>query len=101
MRKRKRGPSSHMAKRYGNKLSTLVHNRIIDLMFPGLVLGDEDIGSEEIRAKQEEKISKKKAASQKVKNWREQMGSRGLRWSTISTGESCYYYQQIYSTRSK
>ena len=52
-----------MAKRCGNKLSTLVHNRIIDLMFPGLVLGDEDIGSEEIRAKQEEKISKRKAAS--------------------------------------
>jgi hypothetical protein len=87
---RKRGSSSHMAKRYGNKLSTLVHNRIIDLMFPGLVLG------EEIRAKQEEKISKRKAASQKVKNWR-----AGLRWSTVSTGESCYYYQQIYSTRSK
>jgi hypothetical protein len=44
---RKRGSSSHMAKRCGNKLLTLVHNRIVDLTFPGLVLGDEDIGSEE------------------------------------------------------
>ena len=79
MRKRKRGSSSHMAKRCSSKLSTLVHNRIVDLMFPGLVLGDEDIGSEETRAKQEEKISKRKAASQKVKNWR----ANGKPWSAL------------------
>ena len=79
MRKRKRGSSSHTAKRCGSKLSTLVHNRIVDLMFPGLVLGDEDIGSEETRAKQEEKISKRKAASQKVKNWR----ANGKPWSAL------------------
>ena len=29
------------------------------------------------------------------------MGNHGLRWSAVSTGEFCYYCQQIYSTRSK
>jgi len=69
-RKRKRASSSEVAKRCGNRLSTLVNNRIVDLIFPSLVLGDEHLESEEARAKREEKVWKKKAASQKVQNWR-------------------------------
>jgi hypothetical protein len=67
-RKRKR-PSPKGAKKYGNRLSTLVHNRIVDLMYPSLVLSDENLESE-ARAKQAEKVSEREAASQKVKNWR-------------------------------
>jgi hypothetical protein len=55
-RKRKRASSPDVAKRCGNKRSTLVHNRVVDLMFPRLMLSDEDIESEEARAKQEEKV---------------------------------------------
>jgi len=51
---RKRGSSSHMAKRCGNKLLTLVHNRIVDLTFPGLVLGGEDIGGDESQARRKD-----------------------------------------------
>ena len=50
-RKRKRASSSDVAKRCGNRLSTLVNNRIIDLIFPSLVLGDGHLESEEARAK--------------------------------------------------
>lgn len=46
------------------------NNRIVDLIFPSLVLGDEHLESEEARAKREEKVWKRKAASQKVQNWR-------------------------------
>ena len=58
-RKRKRASSSNVAKRCGNKRSTLVHNRVVDLMFPHLVLSESD----EARAKQEEKVWNRKAAS--------------------------------------
>jgi hypothetical protein len=64
-RTRKRTSSSDGAKRHGNRLATLVHNRIVDLMFPSSALSDEDIES-----KKAEAIQKRKAASQKVKNWR-------------------------------
>jgi hypothetical protein len=40
--KRKRASSSNIAKRCGNKRSTLVHNRVIDFMFPHLVLSESD-----------------------------------------------------------
>jgi hypothetical protein len=50
-RKRKRAPSSDATKRCGNRLLTLVNNRIVDLTFPSLVLGDEHLESEEARAK--------------------------------------------------
>jgi hypothetical protein len=49
-RKRKR-PSLKGAKKYGNRLSTLMHNRILDLMYPSLVLSDENLESKEARAK--------------------------------------------------
>jgi hypothetical protein len=73
-RKRKRG-----AKKHGNRLATLVHNRIVDLMFPSLVLSDKDIESEEAEAMGEERVQKRKAASQKVKNWR----ANGRPWSAL------------------
>jgi hypothetical protein len=50
-RKRKKG-----VKKHGNKLATLVHNHIIDLMFLSLVLSDKDIESKEAEAIKEEKI---------------------------------------------
>jgi hypothetical protein len=77
-RKRKR-PSPKDAKIYGNRLSTLVHNRIVDFMYPSLVLSDETLESEEARAKQAEKASEREAASQKVKNWR----ANGKPWSPL------------------
>jgi hypothetical protein len=77
-RKRKRS-SPKGAKKYGNRLSTLVHNRIVDLMYPSLVLSDENLESEEARAKQAEKVSEREAASQKVKNWR----ASGKPWSAL------------------
>lgn len=49
--KRKRASSSDAAKRCGNRLSTLVNNRIVDLIFPSLVLGDEHLESEKARAR--------------------------------------------------
>jgi len=76
-RKRKRASSG--AKRRGNRFATLVHDRIVDLMFPSLVLGNEGIDSEEAEAKGEEKVRKRKAASQKVKNWR----ANGRPWSAL------------------
>lgn len=48
-RKRKRASLSYGAKRRGSKLLTLVHNHIVDLMFPNLVLSDEDTVSEEAK----------------------------------------------------
>jgi hypothetical protein len=78
-RKRKRASSAYVTTRRGNKLSSSVHNCIVDLMFPSLVIGDEHIESEEIRAKREEKVRKRKAASQKVKNWR----ANGKPWSAL------------------
>jgi hypothetical protein len=78
-RKRKKASSSNVIKSCGNRLSTLVHNRIVDLMFPSLVLRDEHLESEEIRAKREEKLLKRKSASQKVKNWR----ASGKPWSAL------------------
>jgi hypothetical protein len=69
--KRKRESSSYGAKRRGNRLATLVHNRIVDLTFPSLVLNDEDIEPEKAEVMGEEKAQKRKAASQKVKNWRD------------------------------
>jgi len=78
-RKRKRASTSHVIKRRGNKLSTLVHNRVVDLMFPSLVLSDEDIESEDARMKREETVWKRKTASQKVKNWR----ASGKPWSAL------------------
>jgi len=73
-RKRKRG-----AKKHGNRLATLVHNRIVDLMFPSLVLSDKDIESEGAEAVGEERVQKRKVASQKVKNWR----ANGRPWSAL------------------
>jgi hypothetical protein len=52
---------------------------VVDLMFPSLVLSDEDIESEEARMKQEEKVEKRKVASRKVKNWR----ANGKPWSAL------------------
>src|SRR5256885_14973688 len=57
-RKRKR-PSPKGVKKYGNRHSTLVHNRIVDFMYPSLVLSDENLESEEARAKQAEKVSER------------------------------------------
>ena len=37
-RKSKRASSSYGAKRHGNRLATLVHNRIVGLTFPSLAL---------------------------------------------------------------
>jgi hypothetical protein len=48
-RKRKRASSSDAAKRCGN------NNRIVDLIFPSLVLDDEHLESEEARAKTRKK----------------------------------------------
>lgn len=62
-RKRKRASSSYGAKRHGNRLATLVHNRIVDLTFPSLVLNDEDIEPEKAEAMGEERAQKRKAAS--------------------------------------
>jgi hypothetical protein len=78
-RKRKRASSSYGAKRHGNRLATLVHNRIVDLTFPSLVLNDEDIESEKAEAIGEGRAQKRKAASQKVKNWR----ANGGPWSAL------------------
>jgi hypothetical protein len=52
---------------------------IINLMFPSLVLSDENIESEEARMKRGEKVEKRMVASQKVKNWR----ANGKRWSAL------------------
>jgi hypothetical protein len=78
-RKRKRKSSSYGAKRRSNRLATLVHNHIVDLMFPTLVLSDENIESEEARAKEEKRVRNRMAASQKVKNWR----ANGRSWSAL------------------
>jgi len=48
-------------------------------MFPRLVLSDENIESEEARMKREQKVEKRKIASQKVKNWR----ANGKPWSAL------------------
>lgn len=77
-RKRKR-TSSKDTKKYGNSLSTLVHSHIVDLMYPDLVLSDENHESEKARAKQAEKVSKRAAASQKIKNWR----ANGKPWAAL------------------
>jgi hypothetical protein len=78
-RKRKRISSSYSVKKYGNRLIILVHNRIVDLTFPSLALNNEDIEPEKAGAMGEERARKRKAASQKVKNWR----ASGRLWSTL------------------
>jgi hypothetical protein len=67
-RKRKRAFSSYGSETHGNRLTTFVHNHIVDLMFPSLVLTDEDIEPKKAEAMGEERVQKRKAASQKVKN---------------------------------
>ena len=74
-RKRKRASPSCGAKSRDNRLATLVHNRIVDLTFPGLVLSDVDIESEEAEAKEE----REKPLAKKVKNWR----ANGRPWSML------------------
>jgi len=78
-RKRKRASSSDVATRCGNRLSTLLNNRIVDLIFPSLVLSDEHLESEEARAKPRRGGLGEKAASKKPRIGG-QMGSRGGRW---------------------
>ena len=57
-----------------------MHNRIVDLSFPNLILKDVgDLQSEEARAKRAEKVKKREAASQKVKNWK----ANGKPWSAL------------------
>ncbi|ERF68058.1 hypothetical protein EPUS_09458 [Endocarpon pusillum Z07020] len=84
-RKRKRTSWSNVAKRRRVRLSTLIHNRVVDLMFPGLILSDENIDTEEgrteeDRAERAEKVAKRQAASQKVQNWR----ANGKPWSALT-----------------
>jgi hypothetical protein len=74
-RKQKRTSWSNVLKRHRVRLSTLIHNLVVDLMFPGLILSDENIDTEEgrieeDRAERTEKVAKREATSQKVQNWR-------------------------------
>jgi hypothetical protein len=89
-RKRKRASSG--AKRRGNRLATLVHDRIVDLMFPSLVHGNEDIESEEAEAKGEEKVREEKRLLAKKSRIREPMEGHGLRWSKVSTGKLLFWH---------
>jgi hypothetical protein len=55
----------------------LVHQHIIDLMFPSTILGNEKINTEEERAIRAEKTLNRKAASKKLLNWK----ANGKPWS--------------------
>jgi hypothetical protein len=61
-RKRKRLLLKNV-KKYGNRLLTLIYNRIIDFIYFSLILSDENLESEEARAKQVEKVLEREAAS--------------------------------------
>jgi hypothetical protein len=57
----------------------LVHQHIIDLMFPSTILGNEKINTEEERAIRAEKTLNRKAASKKLLNWK----ANGKPWSEL------------------
>jgi hypothetical protein len=57
-----------------------VHQRIIDLMFLGTILGNENVNTEG-RAMRAEKTLNRKAASNKLLNWK----ADGKPWSELST----------------
>jgi hypothetical protein len=74
-----------VAKRRRVRLSTLIHKRVVDLMFPGLILSEKNIDTEEgrteeDRAERAEKVAKRQAVSQKVQNWR----ANGKPWSALT-----------------
>jgi hypothetical protein len=99
-RKRKRTPFSNVAKRRCEWLSTLVHNHIVDLMFPSLILSHQTAKTDEGKAKRAERAMKRTLQARQLRTG-EQMGSHGLHWSNVSVWEYYYSYHQISWTRSK
>jgi hypothetical protein len=59
--------------------TNLVHQRIIDLMFPSTILGSENVNTEEGRAIRVKKILNRKAASRRILNWK----ANGRPWSEL------------------
>jgi uncharacterized protein YukE len=81
-RKRKRKRKSSFGGDSGgrrHRLSTLVQNRIIDVMFPDTLVGDAHVSIEEELADRAETAAKRKAAGQKLQNWR----ANGKPWSAL------------------
>jgi hypothetical protein len=62
-RKRKRISSSYNIKKHGNKLITLIYNRIVDLTFPSLALNNKNIEPKKAGVIGEERARKRKVTS--------------------------------------
>jgi hypothetical protein len=98
--KRKRKSSSGVSAGRRDRLSTLVQNRIIDVMFPDTLIEDANVDSEEETADRAERAVKRKAAGQKLQNWR----ANGKPLSALINRfgwESCYCCPRTCPTRSK
>jgi hypothetical protein len=59
----KRTLSFNTAKRCRVKLSILIHNRVVNLIFSSFILSYENINTEENRAERAEKVAKREAAN--------------------------------------
>jgi len=57
----------------------LVQNRVVDLIFPGTILSEDHVDTEEGRVEQAQRAVRRETASQKVKNWR----ANGKPWSAL------------------
>ena len=79
MKSKNRGSSHGLPPKRRSRPPNAIHQRIVDLMFPGTILGNENVTTEEGRVKRAKKEKNRNTASKRLTNWK----ASGKPWSQL------------------